>query len=79
MLGDRGHLAAETDAQLNLHGGYGIAALPPHDLNAQRENEFPEAFAGLSVVREDLLVEWNGRRVNPILAAAASDGQRTLV
>ncbi len=38
-----------------------------------------EALEGLSVVREDLLVEWNGRRVNPILAAAASDGQRTLV
>ncbi len=38
-----------------------------------------ESIAGLSVVREDLLVEWNGRRVNPILAAAASDGQRTPV
>jgi len=40
---------------------------------------FGERIAGLHVVREDLLVEWNGRRVNPILAAAASDGQRTLV
>jgi radical SAM-linked protein len=40
---------------------------------------FGERIEGLSVVREDLLVEWNGRRVNPILAAAASDGQRTLV
>jgi len=40
---------------------------------------FGEKAAGARIVREDLLVEWNGRRVNPILAAAASDGQRTLV
>ena len=40
---------------------------------------FGKSAAGARVVREDLLVEWNGRRVNPILAAAASDGQRTLV
>ena len=40
---------------------------------------FGERIEGLRVVREDLLVEWNGRRLNPLLAAAASDGQRTLV
>jgi radical SAM-linked protein len=40
---------------------------------------FGEQIEGLRVVREDLLVEWNGRRLNPLLAAAASDGQRTLV
>ena len=40
---------------------------------------FGDRAEELRVVREDLLVEWNGRRVNPILAAAASDGQRTLV
>ena len=39
---------------------------------------FGESDNGWRVVREDLLVEWNGRRINPILAAAASDGQRTL-
>ncbi len=40
---------------------------------------FGDAAEHLHVVREDLLVEWNGRRVNPLLAAAASDGQRTPV
>jgi len=40
---------------------------------------FGEQARGARLVREDLLVEWNGRRVNPILAAAASDGQRTPV
>ncbi|MCH7780224.1 MAG: TIGR03960 family B12-binding radical SAM protein [Acidobacteria bacterium] len=40
---------------------------------------FGDQAEELRVVREDLLVEWNGRRVNPILAAAASEGQRTPV
>ena len=31
---------------------------------------------GCRVVREDLLVDWNGRLLNPLLAAAASDVER---
>ena len=55
-----------------------------HDGASVRPEEAVRGLLGdriedLRLVREDLLVEWNGRRVNPILAAAASDGQRTLV
>ena len=55
-----------------------------HDGASVRPDEalrglFGEHTSGLQIVREDLLVEWKGRRVNPMLAAAAGDGQRTLV
>jgi hypothetical protein len=33
-------------------------------------------LAGTALVREELLVEWNGRLVNPLLAAAASHARR---
>ncbi len=34
--------------------------------------------AGVQLVREELLVEWHGRLLNPLLAAAASDGRRAV-
>ena len=32
--------------------------------------------SGCRVVREELLVDWNGRLLNPMLAAAAGDAER---
>ena len=37
---------------------------------------FGERALGMRTVREELLVEWNGRLVNPLLAAAACDAGR---
>jgi radical SAM family uncharacterized protein/radical SAM-linked protein len=36
---------------------------------------FPEHAASMRTVREELLADWNGRRVNPLLAATASHVQ----
>jgi radical SAM-linked protein len=38
---------------------------------------FPEHAASMRTVREELLADWNGRRVNPLLAATASHVQPT--
>ena len=52
---------------LALHGG--TASVRPDELLNQIFGELPQ---GLRVVREDLLVEWRGRLVDPLLAASAS-------
>jgi len=39
---------------------------------------FGEAYEHCSLVREDLLAEWNGRLTNPLLAAAASHAYRAV-
>jgi radical SAM family uncharacterized protein/radical SAM-linked protein len=39
---------------------------------------FGEGAQGLQLVREDLLVGWNGQLINPLLAAAASDAHRAV-
>ncbi|MCP3980443.1 MAG: TIGR03960 family B12-binding radical SAM protein [bacterium] len=39
---------------------------------------FGERAAAFTLVREELLVDWNGRLVNPLLAASASNVQRAV-
>jgi radical SAM-linked protein len=54
---------------LALHGGE--ASIRPGEVLREI---FGEASGGITLVREDLLVDWKGRLVDPMLAASASDG-----
>jgi hypothetical protein len=56
---------------LALHGGE--ASLRPEEV---LRAIFGERAVGMRLVREELLVDWNGRLINPMLAASASRSQR---
>ena len=61
--------------RLTLALGGGEASIRPDDVLTEI---FGERAGDLDVIREDLLLDWGGRFLNPLLAAtvAASDGKR---
>ncbi len=67
----------EHTLRLTLTLGGGAATVRPEEAVAAI---LPEAATGVRITREELLVDWQGRLVNPMLAAsaAAADAQRAV-